>query len=51
MYLALAILFRRLSFELYDTTRERDIDLSKDYFVGETKKESRGVRVKVVWET
>ena len=51
MYLALAVLFKRLSFELYDTTRERGIDLSRDYFVGETKKESPGVRVKIVWET
>ena len=50
MYLALAILFRRFSFELYDTIRERDIDLSRDYFVGETKKESPGARIKIVSE-
>ena len=51
MYLALAVLFRRFNCELYDTIRERDIDLSRDYFVGETKKESQGVRVKIVSET
>ena len=50
MYLALAILFRRFSFELYNTIRERDIDLSRDYFVGETKKESPGARIKIVLE-
>ncbi|KAI1743354.1 putative cytochrome P450 [Xylaria scruposa] len=48
MYVCLACIFRRLKLELYDTTRERDIDIVRDCFIGETSPSSKGVRVKNV---
>ena len=48
LYIILACLFRRFDIELYDTTRERDIDMKSDFLVGETSPESLGVRVKAV---
>lgn len=47
MYISLAMLFRRFDLQLYETYRARDIDLVRDCFVGETKKESPGVRVRL----
>ncbi|KAE8149088.1 cytochrome P450 [Aspergillus avenaceus] len=45
LYLCLAYLFRNLDLELYETTRERDIDIVRDCFVGEVSPSSVGVRV------
>ncbi|KAI0536933.1 cytochrome P450 [Xylaria digitata] len=44
--IALATLFRHREFELHDTVRERDVDFTRDFFVGETSAASKGVRVK-----
>ncbi|KAI3333842.1 cytochrome P450 [Ustulina deusta] len=46
LYIAIATIFRRREFELHDTVRERDVDFSRDFFVGETSASSKGVRVK-----
>ncbi|TGJ88430.1 hypothetical protein E0Z10_g343 [Xylaria hypoxylon] len=46
LYIALATLFRHRDFELHDTVRERDVDFSRDFFVGETSASAKGVRVK-----
>ncbi|KAI0871064.1 putative flavonoid 3-hydroxylase [Hypoxylon argillaceum] len=46
LYIVLATLFRAVDFDLHDTVRERDVDFVRDFFVGETSADSRGVRVK-----
>ncbi|KAI1260649.1 cytochrome P450 [Xylariaceae sp. FL1019] len=46
LYIALAFVFRRKDFQLVDTIRERDVDFVRDFFVGETSPEGRGVHVK-----
>jgi len=50
MYMAIPALFRRFEFELYETTRERDIDFWRDCFVGDPHPDSVGVRVRIVKE-
>ena len=47
LYLMLGAVFNRFELELYDTNKERDIDSTRDYFIGEPSKHSQGVRVKV----
>jgi cytochrome P450 len=47
LYLVLGSMFRRFDIDLYHTTRERDIDVVRDYFVREPCRDSVGVRVKV----
>ena len=44
--MVIVCLFRRFYLELYDTSRERDVDIVRDCFIGETSKESLGVRMK-----
>ena len=46
IYLVIATVFRRFNIELHDTTRERDIDVSRDCFIAEVSPESRGIWVK-----
>ncbi|RDW72940.1 hypothetical protein BP6252_06847 [Coleophoma cylindrospora] len=46
LYLALATVFRRFQFELYDTDVS-DIELAHDFFLPTPKLDSKGVRVKV----
>lgn len=48
LYLISATIFRRFDLELYDTLRERDIDIARDSFLGEPSLGSKGVRVKLV---
>ena len=48
LYIIIACLFRRYELELYDTIRERDIDVVRDCFLGEASLDSPGVHVKVV---
>jgi cytochrome P450 len=48
IYLASAALLRRFNMELFDTFRERDIDVCRDCFVGLPRKDSQGVRVKIL---
>jgi len=48
LYLAIAVLVRRFEFSLHETIRERDVDLTRDCFIGDTSLDSPGVRVKVV---
>jgi hypothetical protein len=50
MYFAIAKLIRRFNFELFDVVRERDIEHYRDYFVGEPRDDTMGVRMKVVGE-
>ncbi|CAD6568443.1 MAG: hypothetical protein ASARMPRED_001717 [Alectoria sarmentosa] len=51
LYIVIACLFRRFDLQLHDTTRERDIDYSRDCFIGESSPESIGVRVKAAAAT
>lgn len=46
--LALLTVFRRFDLELYETTKERDVDYVGDLFLGAHHPESLGVRIKVV---
>lgn len=48
MYLGLATVLRRFELELFDTVRERDVDVVRDCFVGMPMPEAKGVRVKVL---
>lgn len=48
LYLALANIFRKFELELYDVVRERDVDVSHDFFNPSPKLESVGVRARVV---
>lgn len=48
LYLALANIFRKFELELYDVVRERDVDVSHDFFNPSPALESVGVRVRVV---
>ena len=47
IHIALAMVFRKLGrrMELYDTERERDVDIRYDFFVTNPSLDSRGVRV------
>lgn len=45
LYLALATVFRRYKPELFNTLRERDIDLAYDGFLPQPSPDSKGVRV------
>ena len=47
LYIAMACLFRRFSFELHETVRERDVDGVRDCFGIEPSFESQGVRVRL----
>ncbi|GAP88381.1 putative cytochrome P450 [Rosellinia necatrix] len=46
LYITFAALFRHGEFELYDTVRERDVDFTRDFFVGETSAAAKGVRIR-----
>jgi hypothetical protein len=46
MYLALATVFRRFDFELYETDVS-DVKLAHDFYLPAPKLDSKGVRVKV----
>ncbi|KAI2465613.1 putative flavonoid 3-hydroxylase [Annulohypoxylon bovei var. microspora] len=46
LYIVLASLFCRRKLELYDTIKERDIDIVRDCFIGETSPNTKGVRVR-----
>lgn len=43
LYLVIACVFRRFDLKLFDTIRERDIDVVCDCFIGEVSPESRGL--------
>lgn len=47
MFLTIATLLRTFKLELFDTYRERDIDLVRDHFTGFPAPGSPGVRVLV----
>jgi cytochrome P450 len=46
-YLVLGSMFRRFDVDLYETTRERDVDTAQDCFLGEPAQDSPGIRVKL----
>jgi cytochrome P450 len=46
LYLALAVIFRRFTFELYETDVS-DFDIKYDFFIPTPKLDSKGLRVKV----
>ncbi|KAK8108717.1 Cytochrome P450 monooxygenase sdnE [Apiospora sp. TS-2023a] len=48
LYLALAYVVARFDLPPHDTTAERDLRIDRDLFVGAPKRESRGIRAKVV---
>ena len=45
MYLVVATVFRRFELELFETDRQRDVDSSRDCFVGVPSSNSPGIRV------
>ncbi|KAK0105231.1 hypothetical protein ONS96_004631 [Cadophora gregata f. sp. sojae] len=45
LFLTVATVFRRFELELFDTIRERDIDLAYDGFLPQPGPEAKGVRV------
>ncbi|KAL5115780.1 hypothetical protein ACEQ8H_006275 [Pleosporales sp. CAS-2024a] len=47
LYLILGTLFAEFDFDLFETTKERDIDIARDCFIGEPCWQSKGVRVKL----
>lgn len=47
LYLILGTLFAKFDFELFETTKERDIDVARDCFIGEPCRQSQGVRMKI----
>ena len=49
IYMTLAAVFRKFGYELtlYDTHRERDVDIKHDFFITCPSVDSRGVRVKI----
>ena len=48
LYIVTACIFRRFELELYETSRERDIDIIRDFLVGWPSPDTLGVRVKVL---
>ena len=48
VFITLATLIRRFKFALYDTVRERDVDMAKDCFMAEPRPGSVGTRVRVL---
>jgi hypothetical protein len=50
LYFAIAMLWRRLELEVYDTLEERDVWTTNDCFIGMTDLESEGVQVRVLGE-
>ena len=47
IHLTLAAVFRRFDLELFETTREEDVDIAHDFFNPSAKVDSKGVRVLV----
>jgi cytochrome P450 len=47
LYIILATLFNKFDFDLFETTKERDIDIARDCFIGEPSTGSQGVQIKV----
>ena len=48
LYLTLAMIFRRFNLRLFETYRERDVDIQRDCFLGEPDLKTQGVRVQIV---
>ena len=46
LYIAIAVLFRRLDLVLHETLRARDVDIVRDCFIGEVAPDTQGIRVK-----
>ncbi|KAI1827693.1 benzoate 4-monooxygenase cytochrome P450 [Xylaria intraflava] len=47
IYLTLAYLFRRFDLELYQTSKQRDVETSNDCFIGTPHLNSPGIRVRI----
>lgn len=47
MLICTAMLFRRFDFELCGVDRERDVDVKRDCFLGQSSRESRGIQTKI----
>lgn len=48
---AIAMVWRRLNLEIYDTVEERDVLTKHDCFLGMTDVSSEGIKVKVLGDT
>jgi hypothetical protein len=48
MYMSLATILCRFDLQLFETNRERDVDYTRDCFLGEADPSSPGIRVKVI---
>lgn len=47
LYLVIATVFHKYELRLWDTVRTRDVDTSRDLFMGRPSKESKGIRVRL----
>ena len=47
LYIILAGLFRRVDMELFETTRERDIDIKGGGPLGEPMRKTKGIRIRL----
>lgn len=50
MTMIVAAVFRQFELELVDTIYERDVKIVRDFFIGETGPDTKGVTVRVVRE-
>jgi hypothetical protein len=50
LYLATALLWRRLDLEITDTVEERDVWTTNDCFIGMTALNSEGIKAKILGE-
>lgn len=48
LYFAIALIWRRLDIEIYDTAEERDVLTKHDCFLGMTDLSSEGIKIKVL---
>jgi N-methylhydantoinase B/oxoprolinase/acetone carboxylase alpha subunit len=50
LYFAIAMLWRRVELEIYDTVEERDVLTTNDCFIGMTDLKSEGIKAKIIGE-
>jgi hypothetical protein len=50
LYFTIALLWRRLNLDIYDTVEEKDVMTTNDCFIGMTDLKSEGIKVKIIGE-
>jgi cytochrome P450 len=51
LFIGIAMVFRKVEMELYDTSEERDVLVSNDCFIGMADLKSEGIKVRILGET